>query len=295
MQDASIYAVHHCFCGFGEVIPFNILTPTGHGSYQRNGLTESVIVIPHFKSQDAKINMTSPIYKAANQDPLYVQIEPFDSFNDYFISRKFVNLDNTTPTVNMVKTLGVINNHGNTGSQQRYILQLDDCILELPLNISTTTGLGARIASTNYGEVRVGEILFRTGNPDKLIFSRRKEAAEYFALKVVNLVFIRQLENMRFKFPESPEQELRAMSHVNTLRRMNPNATEFNHLIKLFAAMNDNSCLYIMTPYCNGGSLQDLIAANYPKGVPEHIAKRWFNQIVSGIQYYICFFIYVYT
>jgi hypothetical protein len=35
---------------------------------------------------------------------------------------------------------------------------------------------------------------------------RRKEIAEYFALKVVNLVFIRQLENMRFKFPESPEQ-----------------------------------------------------------------------------------------
>jgi serine/threonine protein kinase len=46
------------------------------------------------------------------------------------------------------------------------------------------------------------------------------------------------------------------MSHVNTLRRMNPNATEFNHLIKLFSAMNDNSCLYIMTPYCSGGSLQ---------------------------------------
>jgi hypothetical protein len=156
MQDASIYAVHHCFCGFGEVIPFNILARTNHGTYQRNGLTESVIVIPHFKSQDAKINMTSPIYKAANQDPLFVQIETFDSFNDYFISRKFLNLDNTTQTVNMIKTLGIINNHGNTGSQQRYMLQFDNHILELPLNISTTTGLGARIASTNYGEVRVG-------------------------------------------------------------------------------------------------------------------------------------------
>lgn len=172
MQDASIYAVHHCFCGFGEVIPFNILTPTGHGSYQRNGLSESVIVIPHFKSQDAKLNMTSPIYTAANQDPLYVQIEPFDSFNDYFISRKFLNLDSSVTVVNMIKNLGIINSHSNNESQQRYILQFDNCILELPLNISSTTGLGARIASTNYGEVRVGEILVRTGNPDKLIFSR---------------------------------------------------------------------------------------------------------------------------
>jgi hypothetical protein len=49
--------------------------------------------------------------------------------------------------------------------------------------------------------VRVGEILFRTGNPEKLIFSRRKEAPEYFAIKVVNLIFIRQVK-WRMKYFE---------------------------------------------------------------------------------------------
>jgi hypothetical protein len=58
---------------------------------------------------------------------------------------------------------------------------------------------------------------------------------------------------MRFKFPESPEQELRAMSYVNTLREMNPSANEFNHLIRLFAGVNDDSCLYILTHYCRYG------------------------------------------
>jgi hypothetical protein len=55
---------------------------------------------------------------------------------------------------------------------------------------------------------------------------------------------------MRFQFSESPEQEVKAMSYVNTLRSMNPNATEFNHLIQLFAAVHDNSCLYVISQFC---------------------------------------------
>lgn len=55
---------------------------------------------------------------------------------------------------------------------------------------------------------------------------------------------------MRFKFPESPEQEVKAMSYVNTLRSMNPTAKEFNHLIQLFAAVHDSSCLYVISQFC---------------------------------------------
>ena len=205
MHDASIYAVHYCFCGFGEVVPFNVLTPINneHGHhYRRSGRTESVIVIPHFKTPDAKVNMTSPIYSASNQEQnIYVQLDPFDTFNDYFISRKSLSHDiptqeliNESDHARVVKVLGNICVDGSTQNYQRFVLQFPDGkVLELPTNVTAITGLGTRVASTNYGEVRVGEILFRTGNPDKLIFSRRRETPEYFAIKVVNLVFIRQV------------------------------------------------------------------------------------------------------
>jgi hypothetical protein len=97
-----------------------------------------------------------------------------------------------------LQSLGNVTDPGSNLSnlQQRYILQFPNGkILELPTSICTIPGLGTRIATTNYGEVRVGEILFRTGNPEKLIFTRRKENPEYFAIKVVNLVFIRQVHN----------------------------------------------------------------------------------------------------
>lgn len=205
MHDASIYAVHYCFCGFGEVVPFNILTPVNseHGDYyQRSGRTESVIIIPHYKTPDAKVNMTSPVYSASNQEQnVYIQLDPFDTFNDYFISRKFLSqnapsLDsiNESDHARVVKVLGNICNEENVPYSQRFVLRFPDGkVLELPTNVSAIAGLGTRVASTNYGEVRVGEILFRTGNPDKLIFSRRREIPEYFAIKVVNLIFIRQV------------------------------------------------------------------------------------------------------
>jgi hypothetical protein len=215
MHDASIYAVHYCFCGFGEVVPFNVLTPRSNEQgcfYERTGTTESVIIIPHFKSPDAKLNMSSPVYAASNQEQsVYKQLEPFDSFNDYFVSKKFLSSysDNSRDYVRIVQALGYVCEKGFVGAnatspnlQQRYVIQFPNGkILELPTNVSSIPGLGTRIASTNYGEVRVGEILFRTGNPEKLIFSRRKEAPEYFAIKVVNLIFIRQVK-WRMKYFE---------------------------------------------------------------------------------------------
>lgn len=204
MHDASIFAVHFCFCGFGEVVPFNILTSKNNEQgcyYERTGITESIIIIPHFKSSDAKLNMASPIYSASNQEPsAYIRLEPFDSFNDYFISRKFLppSTEHSDDYVPILQSLGNVTDPGSNLSnlQQRYILQFPNGkILELPTSICTIPGLGTRIATTNYGEVRVGEILFRTGNPEKLIFTRRKENPEYFAIKVVNLVFIRQVHN----------------------------------------------------------------------------------------------------
>lgn len=202
MHDASIFAVHFCFCGFGEVVPFNRLTLVGNEKgcyYERTGETESIIIIPHFKSSDAKVNMSSPIYAASNQEPsAYLRLEPFDSFNDYFISKKFLSpsteyLDDQVP---ISQSLGNVADRGISFSnlQERYVLQFPNGnILELPTSICTIPGLGTRIATTNYGEVRVGEILFRTGNPEKLIFTRRKENPEYLAIKVVNLIFIRQV------------------------------------------------------------------------------------------------------
>jgi hypothetical protein len=203
----------------------NINISSSSQSYQRTGQIESILVIPHFKSQDAKLNMTSPTYAASNQEPSeYVQIEPFDSFNDYFISRSFLGLNcgnigsnfglNSVSNneilpdfVPATKALVLIRDVNNNNSQQRYALHFSNGkTVEVPTNVSALAGLGTRVASTNYGEVRVGEILFRIGNPDKLIFSRRNKEAEYFAIKVINIVFIRQLENMRFKFPENPDQ-----------------------------------------------------------------------------------------
>ena len=217
MHDASIYAVHYCFCGFGEVVPFNVLVPVVSDQgyhYRRSGLTEDVVVIPHFKSTDPKINLRSPKYNASNQEHnVYIQLEPIESVNDYFISRNFLSQEILSPNsinasdhARVAKVLGTIiiddrsyNQNQNQNSPyvntcQRYVLQFPNGkVLEFPTNISAITGLGTRIASTNYGEVRVGEILFRTGNPDKLIFSRRLEKPEYFAIKVVNLLFIRQV------------------------------------------------------------------------------------------------------
>ena len=204
MHDASIFAVHFCFCGFGEVVPFNLLTlvTSEQGSYyERTGITESIIIIPHFKSLDAKLNMASPIYAASNQEPsAYIRLEPFDSFNDYFISKKFLSLSTeySDDCIPILQSLGSVCDADSNLSnlQQRYVLQFSNGkILELPTSICNIPGLGTRIATTNYGEVRVGEILFRTGNPEKLIFTRRKENPEYFAIKVVNLIFIRQVND----------------------------------------------------------------------------------------------------
>ena len=214
MHDASIYAVHYCFCGFGEVVPFNVLDPviSEQGCcYERSGQQESVIIVPHFKSADAKLNMSSPTYAASNQEPsVYKQLEPFDTFNDYFISRSFLSqdADRSTDNVRTVQALGYVHDKGESitnhcvKSRQRYVIRFPGGkVLELPTNICSIAGLGTRIATTNYGEVRVGEILFRTGNPEKLIFSRRNETPEYFAIKVVNLIFIRQVRIIFLKLP----------------------------------------------------------------------------------------------
>jgi hypothetical protein len=101
-----------------------------------------------------------------------------------------------------------------------------------------------------------------------LIYSYHYSFTHLLILFFFLYTYLFQLESMRFKFPESPEQELRAMSYVNTLREMNPAAHEFNHLIKLFAGVNDDSCLYILTHYCRYMTLYLLVQCQLYSATP---------------------------
>ena len=90
---------------------------------------------------------------------------------------------------------------------------------------------------------------------------------------------------MRFQFPESPEQEVKAMSYVNTLRTMNPNATEFNHLIQLFAAVHDNSCLYVISQFCRYVRtyfVSACLVACLPACLPACLLVCWPSYVFTG-------------
>ena len=110
------------------------------------------------------------------------------------------------------------------------------------------------------------------GNFGEVFLTERKGGKEYYATKKMGRAII-----------ERPENYKRLQYEISLLQKLNhPNIIKFCGLKK---TMNN---WYLVTEYCNGGSLLDNLKkywANFRRPFSEEIVQYLMKQIVSAIQY----------
>ncbi|KAL7460751.1 hypothetical protein ACHAXS_001194 [Conticribra weissflogii] len=79
-------------------------------------------------------------------------------------------------------------------------------------------------------------------------------------------------------FERNPEYPWKEIAAMQLLGNNHPN------VVGLIGAFMDEKCLYEVLEYCSQGSLSTFMAT-HPTGVPEPQARRFFNDILSGLAY----------
>lgn len=153
------------------------------------------------------------------------------------------------------------------------VLNNDNRIIEKDILISLSGkyySIERYIRETIYGVIRTGVIMEVAECGNMLIYSNPiyKVAIKIFYRK--NL--IRQFE----KNQENPFNEIATMQMIHE-------RGGHENYIQYIECCSDKECLYLIMEYCNGGELFNIIEIN--NKLHEDIAKRYFKQIVLGLQY----------
>lgn len=148
-----------------------------------------------------------------------------------------------------------------------------------------------QLTTTLCGEVVLALVLHKSNSQDKFYepFITSDNQQQIVAIKKDRRSIIRQMHdnnnNQNQQHPENPWKEVAAMQ---LLQNANNNHYHHPNILPLLDVLYDETFLYEIFPYCNGGSLYDLINHHYysPNGwLPENQARIYFQQILNGIDY----------
>ena len=95
------------------------------------------------------------------------------------------------------------------------------------------------------------------------------EKSTEYAMKAVNWEKLMMSERMVQLF-KNEQQIMEIVDHPR--------------ILKLYDKLIDGNKIYLITTYCNGGNLEDLVLQSYPNGMDENMATRYIRQVAEGFQ-----------
>lgn len=95
------------------------------------------------------------------------------------------------------------------------------------------------------------------------------ENHDEFAMKAVNWEKLMMSEKMVQLF-KNEQQIMEIVDHPR--------------ILKLYDKLIDGNTIYLITTYCDGGNLEDLVMKNYPQGMGEKMATNYLVQVAQGFQ-----------
>lgn len=97
----------------------------------------------------------------------------------------------------------------------------------------------------------------------------------------IKMMVWERIHRQRGRLLEDPVKEIAAMQLIGG---------DHPHVLGSREVLQDNDFLYGVMEYCSGGDLFGVVVqyterTNGERGMPEHVARYWFRQILSGLNY----------